>query len=128
MIRYIAVVALLLLTLPAYGISLEQRLDDPQQEARAQNLFKQLRCVVCTSESIHDSNADLAKDLRKIVREKIAIEQQDEEILTFIVARYGDSVLMQPPLKTATYLLWFGPALFFGMGVIGLIMIARSRR
>lgn len=114
----------------AFAIGIEQRLDDPAAETRAQALFKQIRCVVCTSESIHDSNADLAKDLRMIVREQIQQGKTDDAILAFITKRYGDYVLMKPPLKSSTYILWFGPAIVFLAGAVfmAVTLIHRSRQ
>lgn len=107
----------------------EEALPDAAQEARARELFRELRCVVCQGQSIDESNADLAADLRQIVREMITEGESDEEIKTFLVERYGVFVLMNPPLRGDTYLLWFGPALLFliGAGMIWSI-VGRARR
>ncbi len=107
----------------------EEALPDAAQEARARSLFRELRCVVCQGQSIDESNADLAADLRQIVREKIAEGESDEAIKTFLVERYGVFVLMRPPLRGDTYLLWFGPALLLliGAGMIWVI-VGRARR
>ena len=107
----------------------EEALPDAAQEARARSLFRELRCVVCQGQSIDESNADLAADLRQIVREKITEGESDEAIKTFLVERYGVFVLMRPPLRGDTYLLWFGPALLLliGAGMIWVI-VGRARR
>jgi len=108
----------------------EEALPDAAQEARARSLFRELRCVVCQGQSIDESNADLAADLRQIVREKIAGGESDEAIKTFLVERYGVFVLMRPPMRSDTYLLWFGPALLLviGAGMIWVIVGRAKRR
>ena len=96
-------------------------LDDPALEARARELAKHIRCLVCQNQSIFDSDADLAKDLRQIVRERIMSGESDRAITGYLVERYGDFVLLRPPVKPKTYLLWFGPAIiifFAGAGVV----------
>ncbi|HIA21668.1 MAG TPA: cytochrome c-type biogenesis protein CcmH [Alphaproteobacteria bacterium] len=96
-------------------------LDDPVLESRARDLARQIRCLVCQNQSIFDSDADLAKDLRQIVRERIILGESDLAVTDYLVARYGDFVLLKPPIKPKTYLLWFGPALimlFAGIGVV----------
>ena len=94
----------------------EEALPDAAQEARARSLFRELRCVVCQGQSIDESNAELAADLRQIVRGKIVEGESDEAIKSFLVDRYGVFVLMRPPMRSDTYLLWFGPALLLLMG------------
>jgi cytochrome c-type biogenesis protein CcmH len=89
----------------------DEILDDPVLEARARELSKEIRCLVCQNESIDSSNADLARELRLLVRERLTAGDSDQEALDFLVARYGDFVLLRPPFKPATYVLWFGPAL-----------------
>ena len=96
-------------------------LDDPVLESRARDLARQIRCLVCQNQSILDSDADLAKDLRQIVRERIILGESDLAVTDYLVARYGDFVLLKPPIKPKTYLLWFGPVLimlFAGIGVV----------
>lgn len=85
------------------------RLKDPAQEARARALFQQLRCVVCQNESIDESEADLAQDLRRIVRGQVAAGRSDVEIRAFLVQRYGDFILLKPPLTPGNAALWLGP-------------------
>ena len=103
-------------------------LKDPALEARARALSKDIRCLVCQNQSIDDSNADLARDLRVLVRERLQKGDSDPEILDFLVKRYGDFVLLKPPVKVSTYLLWYGPIGIFILGVIGLIVFFRNRR
>ena len=96
-------------------------LEDPVLESRARDLARQIRCLVCQNQSIFDSDADLAKDLRQVVRERITLGESDLAVTDYLVARYGDFVLLKPPIKPKTYLLWFGPALimlFAGIGVV----------
>jgi cytochrome c-type biogenesis protein CcmH len=108
----------------------EEALVDATQEARARSLFRELRCVVCQGQSIDESNADLAADLRQIVRGMIAEGESDEGIKTFLVDRYGVFVLMRPPMRSDTYLLWFGPVLLllFGGGMVSAIVSRAKRR
>ena len=86
-------------------------LEDPVLEARAQTVHKQIRCLVCQNQSIHDSNAGLARDLRIIVRDRIAAGDTNDEAIQYLVNRYGDWVLLKPPFKAATLVLWLGPIL-----------------
>jgi cytochrome c-type biogenesis protein CcmH len=104
-------------------------LADPVLEARAKALQKELRCLVCQGQSIDESNAALATDLRRLIRQQIQGGQSDNDIKSFLVARYGAFVLMKPPVREDTFFLWFGPAMlvFIGVGVIG-VTVSRSRR
>jgi cytochrome c-type biogenesis protein CcmH len=101
---------------------------DPVKAARAVKLAEQLRCLVCQNQSIAESNAELANDLRGQIREQIAAGKSDDEIRTYMVQRYGDFVLYQPPLKTTTVLLWAGPALLLVAGVFVLARNVRRRQ
>ena len=103
------------LSAAAIGVD-KDRLGDPEQEARAQNIMKQLRCLVCQNQSIVESDAGLAVDLRGIVREQVKAGKSDSQILTFMTSRYGDWVLLKPPLKAGTLLLWLGPLLLLLIG------------
>ena len=94
---------------------------------RARSLQKELRCLVCQGESLDESNAELARDLRRIIRERIAAGESDQAIKDFLVARYGDFVLMRPPVKPGTYFLWFGPVLLLLVGG-GAIAVTVFRR
>jgi len=102
--------------------------DNPQIEARLKTLAVELRCLVCQNQTLADSNAPLAEDLRREVREMIAKDMSDQEIIDFLVARYGDFVLYRPPLKTTTTLLWLGPFLLLGVGAAGLVFALRRRQ
>src|SRR5256714_6590617 len=94
--------------------------EDPKIEQRMRALTEQLRCLVCQNETLADSRADLAEDLRKEIREQMKAGKSDQEIIAFLTQRYGDFVLYKPPVKATTYLLWFGPfvLLFAGTGVL----------
>jgi len=98
----------------AHALSVDEPLADGAQEARAKALFQAIRCVVCQSEPIADSPAEVARDMRRTVREEIASGKSDDEIIALMVSRYGDFILMQPPLKNSTTLLWFGPLIVLG--------------
>jgi cytochrome c-type biogenesis protein CcmH len=104
-------------------------LKDPVLEARAKALQKELRCLVCQGQSIDESNAALATDLKRLIRQQIESGQSDDDIKDFLVARYGAFVLMKPPVRHDTFLLWFGPALLVLVAgwVVG-VTITRSRR
>ncbi len=93
----------------AWAIQPDEMLANPKLEARARAIGKELRCLVCQNESIDDSDADLAHDLRVLVRQRVAAGDSDEQAKQYIVARYGNYVLLKPPFDAETYLLWFGP-------------------
>jgi len=101
---------------------------DPVAAARVVKLSEKLRCLVCQNQTIADSNADLAADLRRQIREQVAAGKTDDEILDFMVARYGDFVLYQPPLKSTTALLWATPALLLAIGFAGVARVLHNRR
>lgn len=110
-------ICFILMTIAALAVGVdESRLVDPAQEARAQDIMKQLRCLVCQNESIVDSNARLAKDLRMIVRERILEGDTNQQVLDYMTSRYGDWVLLKPPFEGATIILWFSPLLLLMMG------------
>ncbi len=120
---------------PVYGTfgwtaAYDEALPDAAQEARARALFRDLRCVVCQGQSIDESHAGIAGDLRRIIREKIATGESDAAIMDFMVERYGVFVLMEPPVRADTYVLWFGPGLLLvlGAGVIVLTVRRAKRR
>ena len=124
-------IALVLFSLTLSGIALAgpDKLANPQLEARAVALQQQLRCLVCQGESLDESNAPLAADLRRLIRERIAAGDSDDSVKAYLVARYGDFILMKPPVKSETYLLWFAPLGFLavGGGIVALIA-SRARR
>lgn len=103
-------------------------LDDPALEVRARAISQNLRCLVCQNQSIDDSDADLARDLRVIVRQRLVAGDSDDQVLAFVVDRYGDYVLLKPPVKGATYALWFGPLVILVIAGGALLMEARRRR
>lgn len=102
----------------AFALTVDTPLADPAQEARAQTLFHEIRCVVCQSESIADSPAQVAADMRRLIRSRIKAGDSDAAIKSYLVSRYGDYILMTPPLKRATWLLWFGPLIVLAMGLL----------
>ncbi len=107
---------------PAYAISdPAEMLPNPAQEDRAEQIGRQLRCLVCQNESIEDSGADLARDLRSIVRQRVAAGDSDGQVTAWMVARYGDFVRLRPPFNVVTALLWLSPvlALAIGLGAVG---------
>ncbi len=130
--RRLAYLLALLLLLPAVpvpaGVTPDEILDDPVLEARARALGRQLRCLVCQNQSIDDSDADLAKDIRRIVRERLVAGDTDEEIIAYLTARYGDFILLKPPMKPATWALWIGPFLVLAVGAVGVAVFLRRRR
>ena len=99
--------------------------DDPAKEARFKRLSEELRCLVCQNQTLADSNAGLALDLRKELYKMVNENASDDEIKNFMVSRYGDFVLYKPPVKTTTYLLWFGP---FVLAIFGLVILIRMIR
>ena len=122
-------IALTLLTAPhqALAVQPDEVLSDSALEGRARALSKELRCMVCQNQSIDDSDAPLARDLRLLVRERLKDGDSDRQVIDFLVARYGEFVLLKPRLALHTALLWFGPpALLFG-GAVALVLIARRR-
>jgi cytochrome c-type biogenesis protein CcmH len=100
---------------------------DRAEELRFQNLTKQLRCLVCQNESLNDSSAPLAADLRRDVFEQMQAGKSDDEIKHWLTARYSDFVLYDPPLRGGTWLLWFGPLLVLAAGAVGVLVTVRSR-
>ena len=130
MTRLIIPLALFLLAAPvfagaAFAISdPAEALANPQQEARAVAIGEQLRCLVCQNESIEDSGADLARDLRRIVRQQVAAGKTNQQVIDWLVARYGNFVRLRPPFEAGTILLWFSPVLALAGG-IGIVLLAR---
>lgn len=119
---------LLLSVTPALaGVEVRQ-FPDPRLETRYHRLIEELRCLVCQNQSLADSNADLAEDLRGEVYTMLLAGKNDREIIDFLVNRYGDFVLYRPPVKTTTVLLWFGPFIGLALGVFTLWLLARRRR
>ena len=112
---------------PAHAVQPDEVLADPALEARARALSKELRCMVCQNQSIDDSDAPLARDLRVLVRERLQAGDGDREVVDFLVARYGEFVLLKPRFSWHTAVLWVGPAAFLVIGALALLLLARRR-
>jgi cytochrome c-type biogenesis protein CcmH len=120
-------VLMLLAGLPARAVQPDEMLKDPALEARARELSRDIRCLVCQNQSIDDSNADLARDLRILVRERLTAGDSDKQVMDYLVARYGDFVLLRPPVKSTTWFLWFGPGVVFLVAAAGIAVWYRRR-
>jgi cytochrome c-type biogenesis protein CcmH len=121
----------LLLAIPcwsALAVEPDEILDDPVLEQRARDLSAEIRCVVCQNESIDSSNAEIAREVRLLVRERLVAGDSDQEILDYLVDRYGDFVLLRPPMKPTTYLLWYGPFAVLLLGALGVFVYFRRLR
>ena len=127
-IGVLAICATLLTLSPAWAVNPDEMLADPALEARAREISKGLRCVVCQNESIDESNADLAADLRRLVRERLTAGDSDDQVVQFIVDRYGDFVLLRPPVKPATYPLWAAPVVLLVVAAAVVVTYIRRRR
>jgi cytochrome c-type biogenesis protein CcmH len=128
-VRYLVPLLLTLLqVLPAHAVSdPSELLPNRVQELRAEAIGDQLRCLVCQNESIEQSDADLARDLRRIIRQRVVAGESDQKVIDWMVARYGDFVRLRPPLDATTLLLWFAPVIALLCGVTA-VFIARRRR
>jgi cytochrome c-type biogenesis protein CcmH len=111
----------------AFAVEPGERLADPALEARARAISKELRCLVCQNESIDDSNAGLAHDLRVLLRERLTAGDSDQQVRDFLVRRYGEFVLLRPPVEPATFVLWFGPFAVLALGAAGIAFYLRRR-
>jgi cytochrome c-type biogenesis protein CcmH len=114
------------LTFPALAVEPDEILPDPAQEARAREIGRELRCLVCQNQSIDDSNAPLARDLRILVRQRIAAGDSDSDVIDFVVERYGDFVRLKPPFDARTWALWLGPPIL--LVIAGVAVFVRNRR
>jgi cytochrome c-type biogenesis protein CcmH len=121
------VAAAFVLAGPALAVTPDEQLQDPKLEARARALSQELRCLVCQNQSIDDSAAPLAHDLRVILRERLAAGDSDKQAVDYLVARYGDFVLLKPPFQPDTWALWFGPAAILLLGGAGAALYMRGR-
>ena len=127
--QFLLAVVVALFGMQAFAIDKAPAFEDPAMQARYERLSRELRCLVCRSETIADSNAQLASDLRRQVRELMAAGKSDEEILQYMVDRYGEYVLYKPPLVPRTWLLWAAPALLvIGGGVVAAVVISRKAK
>ena len=121
------VLGLLILVSPALAVNPKEMLNDPLLEARAREISKGLRCVVCQNQSIDDSDASLARDLRIVVRDRLLAGDSDKEVTNYVVSRYGDFVLLKPPFKAATLVLWLGPLIFCLLALLALYTFFRRQ-
>jgi cytochrome c-type biogenesis protein CcmH len=126
--RVLLLLLLLLHTAPAFAVTPDEMLKDPALEARARALSRQLRCMVCQNQSIDDSDAPLAHDLRVLVRERLSEGATDAEVFDFLVARYGEFVLLKPRFAWHNLMLWMVPPLILLVGGATLLVFARRRR
>lgn len=127
-LEVVFLVVIIPLATPLVAAKEAQPAEDPQIEQRMHALTQQLRCLVCQNETLADSQADLAEDLRRQVREQMKAGKSDQEIIAFLTERYGDFVLYRPPVKSTTYLLWFGPFILLPAGLWVLYSYVRRRR
>jgi cytochrome c-type biogenesis protein CcmH len=127
-LRALAFAFMLLASLPALAVQPDEILPDPALEARARGLSRELRCMVCQNQSIDDSDAPLARDLRLLVRDRLKAGDSDRQVIDFLTARYGDFVLLNPRFTWRTALLWTLPVVVLLAGGVGLIALFRRRR
>lgn len=127
MMRYFFMVLCLSWSLGAMANEARPLTDDPVLEARLMNLSKDLRCLVCQNDSLASSHADLAEDLRQEIRQQMRAGKTDQQVVDYLVARYGDFVRYNPPVKPSTYFLWYGPFLFMLGGLLTLWFFLRKR-
>ncbi len=127
--RLITLSLFLLFPLMAFAVEPDEMLQDPVLEQRARDISKELRCVVCQNENIDGSNAGVARDLRILVRERLVAGDSDDEVIAYVHARYGDFVLMRPPLKPSTLALWLAPFILVLVSLlVGWAVISKSGR
>ncbi|MBO6504526.1 MAG: cytochrome c-type biogenesis protein CcmH [Kordiimonadaceae bacterium] len=124
--KLFAVWVSLLAAFAAHAVAVDEKpLEDPALEAQARALMKEIRCLQCQNQSIEDSNADIARDLRALIRERIALGDSPENVKSYLVDRYGDWVLLKPPVKSSTYFLWGSP--FFVVLIIAFLLVRRKQ-
>jgi cytochrome c-type biogenesis protein CcmH len=124
--RLFAIGALLALSAPAFAVQPDEILPDAKLEQRARNISANLRCLVCQNQSIDDSDASLAKDLRLLVRERLKAGDSDPQVKEFLVARYGNFILLKPPFEWDTLLLWLSPFAILGLGAAAMFAARRK--
>ncbi|HLG47190.1 MAG TPA: cytochrome c-type biogenesis protein [Reyranella sp.] len=123
-----ALLLALMISLPALAVEPSEMLKDPALEARAREIGRALRCVVCQNQDVDDSNAEVAHDMRLAVRQRLVAGDSDRQVMDYMVARYGDYVLLKPPFKAETWLLWLGAPLVLVLAGGALLLAARKRR
>lgn len=129
LLRFVVTIFIMLHAVPAFAVQPDEILPDASLEQRARHLSRELRCMVCQNQSIDDSDAPLARDLRLLVRERLKAGDSDSQVLSFLTARYGDFVLLNPPLNWRTALLWGLPAgLLVAGGIVLVVTVRRQRR
>jgi cytochrome c-type biogenesis protein CcmH len=126
--KYLLMMLICLLPVFSYAGEAKDMAEDPVLEKRMVNLAQNLRCLVCQNESLASSRSDLAKDLRQEVREQMKKGMTDQQIIDYLVSRYGDFVLFDPPMKSYTILLWYGPFALLLIGLVGLVLQLRKRK
>ena len=126
--NFLLAAAVLLIAFPSVAVEPSEVLDDPILETRARKISQGLRCLVCQNQSIDESAAVLARDLRVLVRERLVAGDGDQEVIDYVVSRYGDFVLLKPPFKAATFVLWAGPAVLLLLGLIAILAFFRRNR
>ena len=119
---------LVLAAVPAGAVEPDEILADPVLEGRAREISKELRCVVCQNQSIDDSQAEIARDMRVLVRERLTAGDNDEQVVDFMVARYGEYVRFRPALRVETYPLWFGPPVMLAIVLLALVLAYRTQQ
>jgi len=124
----LALLLAMLFALPALAVEPSEMLKDPALEARAREIGQTLRCVVCQNQSIDDSAAEVARDMRRAVRERLSAGDSDDQVYDFMVARYGDYVLLKPPFKLDTLVLWLGAPLLLLVAATAIMLTALRRR
>ena len=120
-VRLALLLCLMLASSLAHAVQPDEMLPDPAQETRARALSSQLRCMVCQNQSIDDSDASLARDIRLLIRERLVKGEGDSAIRDFLVSRYGDFILLKPPFEPQTWLLWLGAPLALGLGALAMV-------
>ncbi|MGK9050167.1 cytochrome c-type biogenesis protein [Neorhizobium petrolearium] len=123
----LALILAILTPLPALAVNPDEVLSNPVLEQRARNLSAQLRCMVCQNQSIDDSNAELARDLRVLVRERLTNGDTDQQVIDYVVSRYGEFVLLKPRFSVKTAILWATPILLLLIGAIAIFVFIRTR-
>ncbi len=128
LVSALAVLLPVLAVTPVLAVNPDEMLSNPVLEERAREISKELRCLVCQNQSIDDSDAELARDLRVLVRERLVAGDDNQEVIDYIVARYGDYVLLNPPLKPETYILWASPAVLVVLAILAVFAFYRRKK
>jgi cytochrome c-type biogenesis protein CcmH len=126
--RLLFLFGLFIAAIPAYAVQPDEMLRDPVLESRARALSAELRCMVCQNQSIDDSDAPLARDIRLLIRERLVKGESNDTVRGFLVSRYGDFILLKPPFKIETLLLWLGAPLALALGALAMWRAARRRQ